>query len=232
MQCRAFHIEGLRDALLDCISFSHVAGSDRIFTCVISFSEVANMSRSTNPLRFETERRISGEFDDGRAAVREDDIKFESDSNKQSSIKRPGERSAVYELLLWLTRSFAILSVLSSVALLCVGATPLLTSVPANVAKAMVHFWTVVKTLPLSSLPLLLAGSSYIVLQAILRPRPLELLKRLMLGIAFLLWGVVQLMPVSDLATELGNVVIALYVIDLGLMIWTELDKNQPGYVR
>ena len=49
-----------------------------------------------------------------------------------------------------------------------------------------------------------------------------------MLGIAFLLWGVVQLMPVSDLATELGNVVIALYVIDLGLIIWTDLEKNRP----
>jgi hypothetical protein len=66
------------------------------------------------------------------------------------------------------------------------------------------------------------------VLQAILRPRPLELLKRLMLGAAFLLWGVVQLMPASSLATELGNVVIALYVVDLGLIIWTDLERNQP----
>jgi hypothetical protein len=78
---------------------------------------------------------------------------------------------------------------------------------------------------------LLLAGSSYLVLQAILRPPPLELLKRIMLGVAFLLWGVVQLMPASDLATELGNVVIALYVIDLGLIIWTDLEKNQPRLV-
>jgi hypothetical protein len=35
-------------------------------------------------------------------------------------------------------------------------------------------------------------------------------------------------MPASDLATELGNVVIALYVVDLGLIIWTDLEKNQP----
>jgi hypothetical protein len=190
------------------------------------------MSRSTNPLRFETERGFPAEVSDGLAPVSEKALQFESDSNSQSSMKRPGERSAVQELLLWLTRSFAILAVVSSAALLCVGATPLLTSVPADIAKTMVHFWTAVKTLPLSALPLLLAGSSYIVLQAILRPRPLELLKRLMLGLAFLLWGVVQLMPMSDLATELGNVVIALYVVDLGLMIWTEIDKNQLGYVR
>ena len=75
----------------------------------------------------------------------------------------------------------------------------------------------------LSALPLLLAGASYIVLQALLRPSPLELLKRLMLGSAFLLWGITQLMPVSALATELGNIVIALYVIDLGLIIRTDL---------
>ena len=53
-----------------------------------------------------------------------------------------------------------------------------------------------------------------------------------MLGTAFLLWGVVQLMPASDLAAELGNVVIALYVVDLGLIIWTDLQENQPRLVR
>lgn len=190
------------------------------------------MSRSTNSLRFETERGLTAGANDSPAALRESELRFELDGNSQSSMKRPGERSAIQELLLWLTRSFAMLAVLSSAALLCVGATPLLTSVPTKLAKAMVHFWTMVKALPLSALPLLLAGSSYIVLQAIVKPRAPELLKRLMLGIAFLLWGVVQLMPVSQLATELGNVVIALYVVDLGLMIWNELDKNRPGYVR
>ena len=62
----------------------------------------------------------------------------------------------------------------------------------------------------------------------ILRPRPLELLKRVMLAAAFLLWGIVQLMPAGNLASELGNLVIALYVIDLGLIIWTDLEKNRP----
>jgi hypothetical protein len=60
----------------------------------------------------------------------------------------------------------------------------------------------------------------------------LELLKRLMLGAAFLLWGVVQLMPASNLAAELGNLVIALYVVDLGLIIWTELQKSALEAVR
>jgi len=156
---------------------------------------------------------------------------LETDSDYKSSLKRPGEGSAIEELLRWLTRSLAVFALLTTFALLCVGATPLLTSLPALTAGVAFECWTLLKRLPLSALPLLLAGTSYLVLQAILRPPPLELLKRTMLGIAFLLWGVVQLMPASDLATELGNVVIALYVIDLGLIIWTDLEKNQPRLV-
>jgi hypothetical protein len=69
-------------------------------------------------------------------------------------------------------------------------------------------------------------------MQALLRPRPLELLKRLMLGGAFLLWGVVQLMPISELANELGNVVIAMYVVDLALMIRPDLQRASRGRIR
>jgi len=124
------------------------------------------------------------------------------------------------------------MAVISTFALLCAGATPLLTSLQTHLAESVLRVWAIVENLPLSALPLLLAGFSYLLLQAILRPRRLELLKRLMLGSAFLLWGVVQLMPVGDLAVELGNVVIALYVIDLGLIIWTDLQKNQARFVR
>ncbi len=85
--------------------------------------------------------------------------------------------------------------------------------------------WARCQNSRLSALPLILGGSAYIALQCILRPRPIELLKRLILGAAFLLWGVVQLMPAGDLATELGNLVIALYVIDLALMIRSDLPK-------
>jgi hypothetical protein len=153
---------------------------------------------------------------------------LEPHNSKVSSFKRPGEGSALEELLRWLARSLAVMALLSSFALLCVGATPMLSSLPTYVAKAVFRGWALAKNMPLSALPLLLAGSSYLVLQAILRPRPLELLKRLMLGTAFLLWGVVQLMPASNLTAELGNVVIALYVVDLGLIIRTDLEKNQP----
>ena len=62
------------------------------------------------------------------------DSKLEPANDHASSLKRPGERSAFEELLRWLTRSLAILAVLSSVALLCVGATPMLSSLPAAIA--------------------------------------------------------------------------------------------------
>jgi hypothetical protein len=63
-------------------------------------------------------------------------------------------------------------------------------------------------------------------LQAALRPAPMELIRRLMLGSAFVLWGIVQLMPPSTLATHLGDLVIALYVFDLGLMVQAELQRD------
>jgi hypothetical protein len=190
------------------------------------------MPRSTSSLRFDTERAgFLADDGDTRKPAHEEEVQIEPNDDPPNSMRRPGEGPALQELLRWLTRSLAVLAVLSSFALLCVGATPLLTSLPTYIAKATFRGWSLIKNLPLSAIPLLLAGSSYIVLQAILRPRPLELVKRLMLGIAFLLWGIVQLMPVSDLAVELGNVVIALYVVDLGLIIWTDLKKNPARFV-
>jgi len=190
------------------------------------------MPRSTSSLRFDTERAgFLADDGDTRKPAHEEEVQIEPNDAPPHSMRRPGEGPALQELLRWLTRSLAVLAVLSSFALLCVGATPLLTSLPTYIAKATFRGWSLIKNLPLSAIPLLLAGSSYIVLQAILRPRPLELVKRLMLGIAFLLWGIVQLMPVSDLAVELGNVVITLYVVDLGLIIWTDLQKNPARFV-
>jgi len=187
------------------------------------------MPGSTSSLRFDTEKAAPpGNEHDTRRSVHVEDIELKAPNDRVSSFRRPGEGPALEEILRWLVRSLAVMALLSSFALLCVGATPMLSSLPTYIAGAAFHGWTLVRNVPLSALPLLLAGSSYIVLQAILRPRPLELLKRLMLGAAFLLWGIVQLMPGSNLATELGNVVIALYVVDLGLIIWTELERNRP----
>lgn len=194
------------------------------------------MPRSTSSLRFDTEQTgPAGEqagppADNGdrRITVQGKDIESETHNSKVSSFKKPGEGAALEEILRWLARSLAVMALLSGFALLCVGATPMLSSLPTYIAKPAFRGWALVTSVSLSALPLFFAGSSYLVLQAILRRRPLELLKRLMLGTAFLLWGVVQLMPVSNLTAELGNVVIALFVVDLGLIIWTDLERNQP----
>ena len=76
-----------------------------------------------------------------------------------------------------------------------------------------------------SATPLLLTGLSFLLVQVLLRPRLTELLKNLLLAAAFLLWGVVQLMEQNDLSKRLGDVVIALYVIDL---VWVMLAGMNP----
>ena len=69
-----------------------------------------------------------------------------------------------------------------------------------------------------SAAPLLLVGTSFLIVQPIIRPRLVELLKNVLLAATFLLWGIVQFMPPSAMSLRLGNVVIALYVLDLAWM--------------
>jgi hypothetical protein len=70
-----------------------------------------------------------------------------------------------------------------------------------------------------SAAPLLLTGLVFLIVQLVILPQPKELLKNLLIAAAFLLWGTVQLMPQGILATRLGYLVVALYVLDLGLAI-------------
>src|ERR1700739_2727394 len=65
-----------------------------------------------------------------------------------------------------------------------------------------------------SAAPLLLVGLSFLLFQPILRPGRMDLLKNVLLAGTFLLWGVVQLMPQNSTAARLGDLVIALYVVD------------------
>jgi hypothetical protein len=71
----------------------------------------------------------------------------------------------------------------------------------------------------ISAAPLLLIGVSCLVFQAMLRPRWTEMVKNMLLAAAFLLWGVVQLMVQSALSKKLGDLVIALFVLDLAWVI-------------
>jgi hypothetical protein len=69
-----------------------------------------------------------------------------------------------------------------------------------------------------SAAPLLLVGVSFLMVQLIARPRFADLMKNLLLASTFLLWGGIQFMPQSALSRSLGNLVIALYVLDLAWM--------------
>ena len=90
-------------------------------------------------------------------------------------------------------------------------------------------FWTHrgLSEAAISAAPLLLVGAAFLLFQPIVRPRPAELLKNVILAGTFLLWGAVQLMPQNALAARLGNLVIALYVVDLAWMVLGAPNSSQ-----
>jgi hypothetical protein len=81
---------------------------------------------------------------------------------------------------------------------------------------------------PFSALPLLLIGMTYALAQPVLHPRRRDLLQAALVILAFLGWGVDQLIPPSPMSTVLGDIVIALYVTDLALKIWERL-RGSPS---
>jgi hypothetical protein len=80
----------------------------------------------------------------------------------------------------------------------------------------------------LSSLPLALAGLGYAILQFRLKPARGKLFKRLLLAATFLIWAVDQLLPSGRLATFVGDVVIAAYVLDLFWLIEEQVSGAGP----
>jgi hypothetical protein len=71
----------------------------------------------------------------------------------------------------------------------------------------------------LSSLALATAGVGYGVLQLLRRPPLGTMLKRLLLAATFVLWAIDQLLPAGKVATLIGDVVIAAYILDLYWLI-------------
>jgi len=119
------------------------------------------------------------------------------------------------QLIRWLTIALVVVAVACIVGLLTNDAkihTPLGLPAPAISAAA-----------------LLLIGVSFLMVQSILRPRWTELLKNTILAAAFILWGVVQLMEQSDISKKLGDVVIALYVLDLAWVIFSSVNPAGPA---
>ena len=78
-----------------------------------------------------------------------------------------------------------------------------------------------------SATPLLAVAIGYLVLQIHLRPRPHELLKRALLSLAFIFWSASQLAPAAGWAPVADDLAIALFVLDLGLIIWDELETQK-----
>jgi hypothetical protein len=185
------------------------------------------MPRLTSPLRFDSKRvGFPADDDEARKPVREEDAQFEPDDDRLGLMIRPEERPPLDRLLRTAAGMLTIAAVLGAGTLLLSDAGPQLVAAVKFAAAMAPRAWALLGHAPLSAMPLLLIGSAYIGLQALLRPVGMELLKRLMLGSAFLLWGIVQLMPPSVVATDLGDLVIALYVLDLGLIIQAELQKE------
>jgi hypothetical protein len=120
------------------------------------------------------------------------------------------------KILSWLTKVLAVMAVVFSVRLL-VGDTKV--GIPIGLPPGVI-----------SAAPLFLIGVTFLVAQIFMRPRWTELLKNVLLAAAFILWSVVQLMEQNALSKKLGDVVIALYVLDLA---WVILASGAPaGTVR
>jgi hypothetical protein len=71
----------------------------------------------------------------------------------------------------------------------------------------------------LGAFPLAMIAFAYIVYQCARRPARMEFVKAIMLAVAFLFWAANQLLPTMRLATLFNDVAIALFVLDVFLVI-------------
>jgi hypothetical protein len=117
--------------------------------------------------------------------------------------------SPLYEFCYYFSWSVAVLALLAAILLL--------------VSDFFLTHWL---HAPVSAAPLLLIGTAYLGFQVITQPQPLDLFKALLVSSAFILWGIDQLLPTGWLATTLGDVVIVLYVVDLGWMMIDRLKQK------
>lgn len=121
------------------------------------------------------------------------------------SFREATTQSLVHKLLYVFTWVVIVLALIAGVALLTNDA-----------------LFSILPHAPISAAPLLFIGAAYLGFQVLLRPKPLDLFKALIVSSAFILWGVDQLLPGGRVATTLGDVVITLYVLDLG---WVMIDR-------
>jgi hypothetical protein len=71
----------------------------------------------------------------------------------------------------------------------------------------------------LGAFPLAMIALAYLVYQAAHRPAPMEFVKAILLAVAFLFWAANQLWPDLHQATLFNDIAIALFVLDVFLVI-------------
>lgn len=81
----------------------------------------------------------------------------------------------------------------------------------------------------LSAISLLLAGGALVLVQSVMTFQPKEFLKNVLLAATFILWGIIQLIPQSTLSTRLGNLVVALFVLDVAWAILISINRAQES---
>jgi hypothetical protein len=118
-----------------------------------------------------------------------------------------------------LGRFFAFFTGLIILLAFASGALLLVKDTPLSLLQHLEHA-------PVSALPLLLIGLASLCFQIVVRPTPLDLFKAGIVSAAFIFWGIDQLLPASWEATALGDIVIVLYVIDLGWMMIDRLKQQ------
>ena len=111
----------------------------------------------------------------------------------------------LHSVLKWISYSLSILALAAGAALLLADANP------GSLSK--------IPPAAISSAPLLLVGTAFLILQTVIRPRWNEFLKNALLAATFLLWGAIPFLPRNAVSLHLGNAVIALYVVDLAWVI-------------
>ena len=77
------------------------------------------------------------------------------------------------------------------------------------------------------ALSFMLIGASYISLQLSTGRRWREMIKGVLLGIGFFLWGCEQFMPPGPLVTVMDSLVVLIFVSDLGLVILDRLKQRE-----
>ena len=126
-----------------------------------------------------------------------------------ASVSHPYELSFMHRLLYLLSCIVAVLAFVSATILLIIDIIP-----------------TPLPHAPLSAAPLILIGVAYLVFQGWTRPNFIELFKAVVVCTAFILWGIDQMLPAGWLAMTVGDIVITLYVCDLGWNIFDRLKAK------